>query len=293
MAKAGSTSIQSTLRDERAYLLSQYGIWTGFSGSEFASDHYLLDAVENRLTGAVDGYIDALCGGCREYKVETLIISSEMFISQSLQNDCYHYMLQILRDRFNEFRLIIVARNLRGLLKSQLIQFIANGHVPDMDVRLADWFVSQVQANWDLPYRVSSISFDKAVGEGALVRRFLSLASNRDVVVPERYENATNPRPLLFEAVRGFACRFRSLARGEHINGVAVDALRTAIAERYDLGFCHLEHRDEVDIWLREVSDLLESEMDALIEASISRLPSSKLEFYNGLVASPNGDNGK
>lgn len=279
LPKAGSTSLQLAVHRNRRPLREDFGLyscpWPDDALNDYAL-HGLL--VEGRMAEArrvLRGYAE----NAEAARCKAVLISCERFFEFGESPATLDPFIALLHEVFaGGVEGVIVLRALEPLLRSYILQQINNGGISFDKISLAAWFVRCTLAWWDAPIPMQAIGFEKSTAHGGLSETCLWRITGEITGIRDETANRTPNVPLAVAAGAGVAARLAAIRLDEDINADAVDVVRqeTRAALPPDSAAA-----------LAAVEALIETELQAYLDATLRHLPPDMRRRYEQLQTRP------
>lgn len=291
LGKAGSTSIQNGFLRQRDALLEHHGIYYGPMDSEFNNDYAFFQRLISGDAAYANEYVTTLMRTASARGAKRVLISCEDLTGIPYHIHAFEAFKKIIANTSEaRFEIIVVVRDLRAFLRSNLVQMMRSG-VTLYDNRMAMWIIKMIRAYMGCEIPMHFLSLEDPLAQESLLNSFLSFMSPVNFPLEERRDNATPRRPETFHAILGQVLKTEANARDVLPTATALNAFARELEDLYDSfeiwdgpdkGYCLIgsAHHFVAAFELK-----MQQVIERYIESAMSAVDADDLQFYNSLLS--------
>jgi hypothetical protein len=242
MPKAGSTSIQNILFENRDSFLQDYGLFYPTPEGSFHNhfDFYKLVSMADKQRA--QEYLQEIVAFAKRYEARTIVLSSEDLFFLPSHDEAFQILLDVVSDDVTVVpSFFLVVRHPNTWIRSHLMQIISNGAFA-MDensnryVELGQFVAQNTRRFLNSGLPATLIPYTQISSNGGIISAFFDSLGISDVPFRNRLDNVTGKeRFFSAEMLVGLVCGLRALNSDNlHVNSPEIDSLRRTLREAID-----------------------------------------------------------
>lgn len=271
--KAGSTSLQNELWENREILCKEFNVFYKTYSEEFNNHYDFYSLLESGNAKASQEYLENYISEARNASAKAAIISSEDLFSLSSNIGNFSNLLSLLDSLDSvDSEFLLVTRSYENWAKSYIMQLLRNGALSNSSwvelVGLGGYLASGIRSWRNTKFPIQLVDLESRNQPGGFVNNMMKRLGY-DTKFNNRHDNRTGKeRFLTSEVLIGFVIGLKSRINDVHPNANEMDFFRNELESVIN----ELAHESGVSYILNYFERYLKEYINVFVDRTISCL---------------------